>query len=303
MLDPRALYTFSPEAWASVQGRGLILLHLLEGYVDAGGVTRVLAEQILEHCEHTPVVEFDTDQLHDYRARRPTMTFDTSRWMDADMPSLAIHRVIDEAGQPFLLLAGPEPDSQWTRAIEAVLGVAAGLGVSQLVTATGVPMGVPHTRPLLVTTHGTSDDLTTPNPVFIDRVSVPGSFAALLELRAGERQLPARGFVVHVPHYLAQGTFAPAALRAAEMITDAVGVRLPLTDLEDTAEATMVALRGEVEGDPELGQLVAGLEDGYDELKAKGAPVPTADEIGHALERFLAEHDERGGRPDAAGDL
>ena len=295
MTDPRTLYTFSPDAWASVQGRGLVMLHLLEGYVDAGGVTRTLAEQILEHCEHTPVVDFDCDQLHDYRSRRPAMTFDTSRWLEAVMPALVLHKVTDAVGHDFLLLAGPEPDTQWARATEAILQVARGLGVTQLVTATGVPMGVPHTRPLLVTTHGTRQDLIAENPIFIDRVSVPGSFSALLEVRAGERDLPARGFVAHVPHYLAQGTFAPAALRVAQLISDAVGVALPVGELEDTTAATITALESEVEGDPELGQLVAGLEQAYDDLQAKGARVPTPDEIGRAAERFLAEQDEKRG--------
>lgn len=295
MTDPRTLYTFSPDAWASVQGRGLVMLHLLEGYVDAGGVTRTLAEQILEHCEHTPVVDFDCDQLHDYRSRRPAMTFDTSRWLEAVMPALVLHKVADAAGHDFLLLAGPEPDTQWARATEAILQVARGLGVAELVTATGVPMGVPHTRPLLVTTHGTRQDLIVDNPIFIDRVSVPGSFSALLEVRAGERDLPARGFVAHVPHYLAQGTFAPAALRVAQLISEAVGVALPLDELEDTSSATVTALAGELEGDPELGQLVAGLEQAYDDLQAKGARVPTPDEIGRAAERFLAEQDEKRG--------
>jgi len=295
VTDPRTLYTFSPDAWASVQGRGLVMLHLLEGYVDAGGVTRTLAEQILEHCEHTPVVDFDCDQLHDYRSRRPAMTFDTSRWLEAVMPALVLHKVTDAVGHDFLLLAGPEPDTQWARATEAILQVARGLGVTQLVTATGVPMGVPHTRPLLVTTHGTRQDLIAENPIFIDRVSVPGSFSALLEVRAGERDLPARGFVAHVPHYLAQGTFAPAALRVAQLISDAVGVALPVGELEDTTAATITALESEVEGDPELGQLVAGLEQAYDDLQAKGARVPTPDEIGRAAERFLAEQDEKRG--------
>lgn len=293
-MDPRALYTFSPETWASVQGREVVMLHLLEGYVDAGGVTRTLSEQLLEHCEHQPLVEFDADQLHDYRSRRPAMTFDTSRWIDAVMPSLAIHKMKDAGGRDFLLLAGPEPDTQWARAIEAILGVVQGLGVSQLVTATGVPMGVPHTRPLLVTTHGTRPELTRDNPVFIDRVSVPGSFAALLEVRAGERDMPARGFVAHVPHYLAQGTFAPAALSVGQLIEDATGLDLNLGELSETSAATIEALRGEVEGDPELGQLVAGLEERYDELQAQGTRVPTVDEIGQAVERFLAEQDNGG---------
>ncbi len=293
-MDPRSLYTFSPEAWASVQGQAPVMIHLLEGFVDAGGVTRTLSEQLLEQCGHEPVVEFDVDQLHDYRSRRPVMTFDTSRWLDVTMPALTIHKLTDADGRVFLLLAGPEPDTQWARAIEAILGVVQGLGVSQLVSAAGVPMGVPHTRPLLVTTHGTRSDLVGDNPVFIDRVSLPGSFAGLLEVRAGERDVPARGFVAHVPHYLAQGTFAPAALRVAKLIEEAAGLALPLTDLEDTSSATLEALRGEVEGDPELGQLVAGLEERYDELQVQGTRVPTVDEIGQAIEQFLAEQDEPG---------
>lgn len=291
-MDPRALYEISPTAWTAVQGTSPVMLHLLEGYMDAGGVTRTLTEQILDGCEHTPVAEFDADLLHDYRARRPTMTFDTDTWVEAEMPALTLHRVTDAAGADFLLLAGPEPDSQWSRAIEAVLGAARELGVTQLVTASSVPMGVPHTRPLLVTTHGTSAELRGQNPAFIDRVSIPGSFSALLEFRAGQRGLAARGFVAHVPHYLAQGTFAPAALRIARLISETTGVALPTGDLEDTAAATMVALSHELEGDAELSQLVKGLEDGYDDLQAKGHRVPSADEIGRAVERFLAEQDE-----------
>ena len=49
MTDPHSLYTFSPEDWASVQGTEPVMMHLLEGYVDAGGVTRNLAEQIIRY--------------------------------------------------------------------------------------------------------------------------------------------------------------------------------------------------------------------------------------------------------------
>lgn len=291
-MDPGQLYTISAEAWAAVEGTEPVMLHLLEGYMDAGGVTRVLSEQILDQCEHEVVVEFDVDQLHDYRARRPTMTFDTDRWVEAEMPALQLHKVRDAAGRDFLLLSGPEPDSQWVRAIEAVLDIVRGLGVSQLVAAGSVPMGVPHTRPLLVTTHGTRPGLRGDNPAFIDRVSIPGSFSALLEFRAGQLGLAARGFVAHVPHYLAQGTFAPAALRVSRLISETTGVALPTGDLEDTAAATMAALGHEVEGDPELAALVSGLEGTYDELQVKGRGVPSAEEIGQAVERFLAERDD-----------
>lgn len=292
MLDPRALYTTHPDQWEAVQGRDLVLVHLLSGYVDAGGVARNLADHLLLQCPHEVVAEFDTDQLHDYRSRRPAMTFDVNQWVEVDMPRMVLHRVSDDHGVDFLLLTGPEPDSQWERASTAILDIAEALGVSQLVTASGTPFGVPHTRPVLVTAHSSAPDLVEDNPLTFDRVQVPGSFATLLEFRAGRRGLLGRGFVVCVPHYLAQGSFTPATVTALTHIMDATGLDLPREPLEGTVRATLEALDNEMAQDDELPALVATLEEHYDELGRKGEVVPSADEIGAAVEQFLAEQDD-----------
>ena len=295
MLDPRALYSTNPEQWDAVQGRDPVLVHLLSGYVDAGGVARNLAEHLLLQCSHEVVVEFDSDQLHDYRSRRPAMTFDVNSWVEVDMPQMVMHRVTANGGVDFLLLTGPEPDAQWERACTAVLDVAQALGVSQLVTAAGTPFGVPHTRPVLVTAHSTSPELVGgSNPLPFDRVQVPGSFATLLEIRAGQRGLLGRGFVTYVPHYLAQGSFTPATVTALEHVMEATGLDLPRAPLDSTVRATLDALDNEMNSDEDLPGLVAALEQHYDELARQGR-VPSADEIGAAVEAFLAEQDDETG--------
>ena len=48
------------------------------------------------------------------------MTFDRDRWSSYDDPCLVLHRLTDRDGKPFLLLAGPEPDYQWERVVEAI---------------------------------------------------------------------------------------------------------------------------------------------------------------------------------------
>ncbi len=143
MLDPRLLYDFDPELWESVRGTEPALIHLLDGYIDAGSVTHGAGRYLLEVCEHEVLVEFDHDQLHDYRSRRPQMIFDTNQWVGMTDYALVIHRLLDANGTPFLLLTGPEPDTQWNRAATAVLGIAERLGVSRLITLSGVPMAVP----------------------------------------------------------------------------------------------------------------------------------------------------------------
>src|ERR1700710_2800174 len=52
-----------------------VLVHALDGYVDAGSGVSLAVTQLLDKLESTVVATFDVDQLIDYRARRPTLPF------------------------------------------------------------------------------------------------------------------------------------------------------------------------------------------------------------------------------------
>ena len=292
VLDPRLLYSFDPDLWESVRGTQPALIHLLDGYIDAGAVTHGAGRYLLEVCEHEVLVEFDHDQLHDYRSRRPQMIFDTNQWVGMTDYALVIHRLLDATGKPFLLLTGPEPDTQWNRASSAVLGIAERLGVSRLMTMSGVPMAVPHTRPTLVTAHATEPATISGNPMWIDRVQIPGSFSHVLEFRAGEAGLLAQGFVAHVPHYLAQASFPQAIAALIGRVAQAAGLEIPLGELSDRSAANLATIDSETADDNDFPAVVAALEEQYDRLSNSGAAsVPSAEEIGAAVEQFLAEQD------------
>ena len=287
------LLTFEPDRWRELAGESTVLVHLLDGYVDAGAVGHALGEHLMDTCHPQLVVRFDHDQLHDYRSRRPHLTFDTNQWVNLTDYELALHRLTDAAGKPFLLLRGPEPDAQWNRAIAAVLQLSRHLGVRHLVSAQGVPMAVPHTRPVLITASATDPDEAGENLVWIDHVEVPGSFSAMLEYRAGEDGFLGRGLVAHVPHYLAQGTYAPGILAVLDRLALITGLDLDRGDLPGRVRSTELALAEEVRADEELAPLVGALERQYDDLREKGrASVPSADEIGEAVEQFLAEQSD-----------
>ena len=139
----------------------------LGGFVDAGQAQDLLTRHLLAAHSSTVVASFDVDQVLDYRGRRPVMTFDKDRWTGYADPSLLLHRVTDRSGQPFLLLSGPEPDYQWERMVEAIRALMAHIGVTLVVTAHGIPMAVPHTRPVGLTAHATDQRLIGErNPVF-----------------------------------------------------------------------------------------------------------------------------------------
>ena len=116
-------------------------------------------DTLLEELDTEPVAEFDIDQLLDYRARRPSMRFDRDRWASYETPELALYLVGDADGAPFLLLTGPEPDVQWERFARAVDQLTELLGIELTIGLNAIPLAVPHTRPMGVTTHATRPEL------------------------------------------------------------------------------------------------------------------------------------------------
>src|ERR1700761_4890607 len=124
------------------------LLVYLEGFMDAGAAGRLLTEHLLEAFESTPVARFNTDRLLDYRSRRPLMTFDGGKWESYDATELSVFKLADAEGKPFLLLTGPQPDHEWEAFVSAAQQLADQLRVGRMITYFGVPMGIPHTRPL-----------------------------------------------------------------------------------------------------------------------------------------------------------
>lgn len=298
MLDPETIYTLDIPA---DEARGSVLLVALGSFIDAGHTQRLLTDHLLAHHDHELVARFDADQLFDYRGRRPAMTFERDRYTSYDKPVIELHRLRDLDGTPFLLLAGAEPDYQWERVVSAVGSLIGRLGVDLTLTMHGVPMGVPHTRPIGVTTHGTNDALLAGAVSPFGKVSVPASFDALLELRLGEQGRDALGFSVHVPHYLAQVELPSAAVTALDRIVGATGLRLQRNELDAAASSSMAALRDELADRSDVAQVVSALEAQYDayvsahqrpSLAAAGQELPSADEIAAEAEAFLRELDE-----------
>ncbi|MEO3858801.1 PAC2 family protein [Acrocarpospora sp. B8E8] len=299
MFDPTDLYRLDGDVPELTDP---VLLYHFEGFVDAGAAGRLALGHLLAELEHRVVATFDIDRLLDYRSRRPVMVFDTDRWTEVDMPELAVYLVHDVTGTPFLIMTGPEPDREWELFTEAVGMLATRLKIGKLVTAHGIPMGVPHTRPLGLTAHGSRPELINGQASPFGRVQVPGSAAALLEFRLGGKGHDAVGYAVHVPHYLAQAEYPQAAVAALEAITRGTGLVFPMESLREAAGKTTAEIEEQIQASAELSGAIEGLEQQYDafqsgtskeNLLAESTPMPTGDELAAQFEAFLAERDDR----------
>src|ERR1700758_3825673 len=287
-MQPEELYELATDETPEVSvtdADGMALLVYLEGFMDAGAAGRLLTEHLLDAFEHTTVARFDTDRLLDYRSRRPLMTFDDGHWESYDQPELSVSLLSDVGGKQFLLLTGPEPDHEWELFVAATRSLAERLGAGPMITYFGVPMGIPHTRPLGVITHATRPGLVTTRVPLPSKLQVPASASALMEFRFGEAGKDAIGLVVQVPHYLAQAAYPTSALTLLDSVCEVTGLDLPALELREAADRTNTLIDRQVAESSEVAELVQGLEQQYDaalassdgELLAEGEQMPTAD--------------------------
>jgi len=281
---------------------GLVLVHDLAGDFDAAHAGTVAGAHLLAGLPHEVVARFDADSLVDYRAHRPRMSFSGDRYESFTAPEILLYAVEDDAGVPFLLLHGAEPDYAWERFVAAVGQLVEKLGVTSVVALQAIPMPVPHTRPVTVTAHATRRQLIDSYPVYWGAMQIPGSISALLELRMGEAGVDALGVAAHVPHYLAQATYPAASLTLVEHLERLTGLHLPTETLREAAEANRTEVDEQIARSSENLAVVAALEQQYDSFTAaregtdllnSTGEVPSAEEIGAEFERFLADQDRK----------
>ncbi|MFY1676426.1 MULTISPECIES: PAC2 family protein [unclassified Streptomyces] len=309
MPDPQGLYTWEQKGLAVVdtalaqESAGLVMLYHFDGYIDAGATGEQLVDQLLGSLPHQVVARFDHDRLVDYRARRPLLAFKRDHWSAYEEPAIEVRMLQDATGAPFLLLSGPEPDVEWERFAASVKEIVERLGVRLSVNFHGIPMGVPHTRPVGITPHGNRVDLLPGHRSPFEEAQVPGSAEALVEYRLSRAGHDVLGVAAHVPHYIARSPYPDAALTVLEAVTGATGLVLPdvAHALRADAHRTQTEIDRQVkQGNEELTALVQGLEHQFDaaagsetrgNMLAESLEIPSADELGREFERFLAERE------------
>lgn len=269
-----------------------VMLLAMTGWVDAASVGTDAAERIAE--EGDVVAAFEPDALFDYRSSRPTLHFSSGDLTDIVWPRLEIiHRSVD--GVELLIATGNEPDFRWQELTREFVELAQRYNVAKFVTLGAVPAPVPHTRPVrVVCTTSDSELLRDGDEVMPDDLVVPGAAVSVLRQGIADAGLPAIGYWAQVPHYL-QSPFHPGVLSLIERVGRQIDVRFPIGDLAIEASAQLEQIDADLAERDDARQYVERLElmqDEQPELMAPFQEVPSADEIGAEVERFLRSAEE-----------
>lgn len=276
---------------------GLSLVILMTGFIDAGRSVASAARHILDTSKHERVWVFDNDELLDYRARRPAFTFEQTKLTDYRPPELALRLVTDGLSEPFLLLTGYEPDYRWEAAAEAVVTAIEHFQVKDTVWVHAIGMPVPHTRPIGMTVSGNRKDMIERYSIWKPTTEVPGTFVHLVEYMLTNLGHPIAGFVLLIPHYLADAEFPAGTIAVLDAITSATGITLQTESLQEAWRDFLSDIADQVADNEELAKVISSLEtrhDSYVQDNPKLSPfadsageIPNAESIAAELERFL----------------
>ena len=258
------------------------MIAAFDGWVDAGTAATTEAAHLAEGGDL--VATFEGDQLFDYRARRPILEIRDGRMSSLAWRELTIRRV-RFGERDLLILTGVEPDFRWREFADAVLDIAAQLGVAQWISLGAIPAAVPHTRAVPIIGTESEAGLLRGNvqagPEGLLRV--PAAAISVLEMMMARSGTTAVGYFAQVPHYVS-GPYPVAALALLRAVERHVGVNIPAKSIEDEARQLGTHLDSLAKGDETTRAYVERLESMVDEER-----LPAGDELISEIERFLRE--------------
>jgi proteasome assembly chaperone (PAC2) family protein len=268
----------------------------LDGWIDAGVGAANARAALLASVEPVTVATFDSDQLLDHRARRPTMHLVDGVVSGLTWPSVELQAASDADGRDLLLLVGSEPDHAWRAFTRAVVDLALELGARMVVGLGAYPAPVPHTRPTrLAVTAGDARLIGT--DMVRASIDVPAGVQAAIERRATEVGLPAIGLWAQVPHYVAAMPYPAASVALLDGLASVAGVRIDSPALRQEMDSTRQRIDALIAENDDHVRMVQQLETAVDaeqttkETGLSAGPLPSGDELAAELEQFLRDQD------------
>ncbi|HET6772882.1 MAG TPA: PAC2 family protein [Acidimicrobiales bacterium] len=271
-----------------------MLVLALEGWIDAGLAAASAAELLCDQLDTVTVARFSTDDLLDYRARRPVAHLTDGVLRGLTWPEIELRAATDGAGNEMLLLVGAEPDRLWHRFTDDVVTLALDFGASMCVGLGAYPFAAPHTRSPRVACTASTPSLA--EGTFL-RASLdfPGGIQAAIEQGCDERGIPAVGLWAQIPHYVpANMPFPAGSVALVEGLSLLGNLSLPLGDLSARAEATRNRLDELIAQNPEHVEMLRQLEAAWERSEPREptmglSDLPSGDELVAELEEYLRD--------------
>lgn len=278
-----------------------LLVMALDGWIEAGYAAATAMGTLKQQIRTHRLLRFDTDELLDQRARRPTMRLVNGVNTDLRWPRLQLRHGRDSAGQDLLVLTGPEPDFRWNAFVGALMEVVEKLNVRMCVGLGAFPAAAAHTRPVSIGSTATTQELADEVGYIEATMDIPGGVHAVVERAFAAAGRPAVGLWARVPHYAGAMPFPAASAALLDTLARLTGLVIDTLELRNAGVAAIAQIDQLVQNNPEHVEMVRRLEEqaGNEAPMRPGrfansgngdlGELPSGDELAAELEKFLRE--------------
>jgi len=267
--------------------RPFLVVHLA-GWTDAGAAGQTAMSFLGARWNAHTIGQFDSDELIDYRARRPIVrlasgTIEAVTWSEIE---LSMGSTVDGL-RDALLLGGPEPDFRWHAFADRVTKLCLELGVTEVFGLGAFPAPSLHTDPVAVVSTSADPDLAGRLETVPAIIELAAGIQSVLEERLHQAGIPTTGLWARVPPYLAGGSHPPAALALIRTLERLTGVAIDATELEAASKEHIEQVEQAIRERPQIAEFVEQIRS----MVEQGAEqrLPSGEEIAAELERFLSQ--------------
>lgn len=259
------------------------MVYAFAGWVDAGlagaGTIGALAE-VLEARRRFATI--DCTDLLDLQQVRPTVHLDDGGIRRIEWPTIEF--VAGHAGRDVVLALGPEPSVRWTDVADAIVGLAAEIGVTDAVAVGGMPALVSHHRPVPVLATATSLEVARELGPLRPDYEGPTGFQTVVQERLGAAGIRSIALWAQVPQYVA-GSMSPPAVRATlARLVELTGISVDLASHDERCASYVARLEEGLADRPDVADLVSRLDE--EERRLIGDPQ-SGGELVSEIESFL----------------
>ena len=253
--------------------------HLLSGWCDRND--EVLPELI---------ADVESEEFYDFQVNRPVVSIDESEIRSITWPTTQIFGLsIPTMPRDLVVVTGVEPSMRWKSFTSELLDLADDLEVSLIVTLGSLLADTPHTRPITVTGTGAHPSIATRLGVSVSKYEGPTGILGVIKDGCMRRGIDAISLWAAVPHYASNAPSPKATLALINTLEDFLDISIPLSDLEENADAWEKEVNDLAAEDTEVAEYVKALEESKD---AAELPDVSGDSIAKEFERYLRRHKE-----------
>ncbi|TAK69653.1 MAG: PAC2 family protein [Actinomycetota bacterium] len=262
-----------------------VLVAAFEGWNDAGDAASGTLEHLQEVWGGRPIAEFDPEDYYDYQVNRPLVGFDDKGKRHVTWPTTRLFVIrVPEPARDLVIVRGIEPNMRWRQFSAELVGLAAELGVTRVVTLGALLADTPHTRPVPVSGSSSDAGLATTLNLEPSRYEGPTGIVGVLVEACTTAGMPAVSLWAAVPHYVAQPPCPKAVLALVRRLEDLLDVTIPVGDLVEEARAWEVGVDELAAEDEEVAEYVRQLEEARD---TADLPEASGEAIAREFERYL----------------